>query len=237
MAAEFKNVICSVLARKDNSGFLMQNYQKEFIEFAIQQGVLRFGEFTLKSGRVSPYFFNAGLFNTGSALARLGRFYAAALEDSGIEYDVVFGPAYKGIPLSAALSIALADQYQKDLPYVFNRKEAKTHGEGGNLVGAPLEGRVLIVDDVITAGTAIREVMTMINAAEGATPAAALIALDRQERGQGELSAIQEVERDFGITVASIVGLNQVLDYVSGDPELGQYADAIAAYRDQYGVK
>ena len=215
----------------------MQTYQKEFIEFAIQQGVLRFGEFTLKSGRISPYFFNAGLFNTGSALARLGRFYAAALEDSGIEYDVVFGPAYKGIPLSAALSIALADQYQKDLPYVFNRKEAKTHGEGGNLVGAPLEGRVLIVDDVITAGTAIREVMTMINAAEGAIPAAALIALDRQERGQGELSAIQEVERDFGITVASIVGLNQVLDYVSGNPELAQYADAIAAYRDQYGVK
>ncbi|MAE34907.1 MAG: orotate phosphoribosyltransferase [Oceanospirillaceae bacterium] len=215
----------------------MQTYQKEFIEFAIQQGVLRFGEFTLKSGRISPYFFNAGLFNTGSALARLGRFYAAALEDSGIEYDVVFGPAYKGIPLSAALSIALADQYQKDLPYVFNRKEAKTHGEGGNLVGAPLEGRVLIVDDVITAGTAIREVMTMINAAEGATPAAALIALDRQERGQGELSAIQEVERDFGITVASIVGLNQVLDYVSGNPELAQYADAITAYRDQYGVK
>lgn len=215
----------------------MQTYQKEFIEFAIQQGVLRFGEFTLKSGRISPYFFNAGLFNTGSALARLGRFYAAALEDSGIEYDVVFGPAYKGIPLSAALSIALADQYQKDLPYVFNRKEAKTHGEGGNLVGAPLEGRVLIVDDVITAGTAIREVMTMINEADGATPAAALIALDRQERGQGELSAIQEVERDFGITVASIVGLNQVLDYVSGNPELAQYADAIAAYRDQYGVK
>jgi len=215
----------------------MQTYQKEFIEFAIQQGVLRFGEFTLKSGRVSPYFFNAGLFNSGSALARLGRFYAAALEDSGIEYDVVFGPAYKGIPLSAALTIALSDQYQKDLPYVFNRKEAKTHGEGGNLVGAPLEGRVLIVDDVITAGTAIREVMAMIEAAPGANPAAALIALDRPERGQGELSAIQEVERDFGIRVASIVGLNQVLDYVSGDPELAQYADAISAYRDKYGVK
>lgn len=215
----------------------MQNYQKEFIEFAIQQGVLRFGEFTLKSGRVSPYFFNAGLFNTGSALAKLGRFYAAALEDSGIEYDVVFGPAYKGIPLSASLTIALADQYQKDMPYVFNRKEAKTHGEGGNLVGAPLEGRVLIVDDVITAGTAIREVMSLIESTEGATPAAALIALNRQERGQGELSAIQEVERDFGITVASIVSLNQVLDYVSGDPELAQYADAISAYRDEYGVK
>ena len=210
----------------------MQNYQREFIEFAIEQGVLRFGEFTLKSGRVSPYFFNAGLFNSGGALAKLGRFYAAALEDSGIAYDVVFGPAYKGIPLSASLTIALADQYQKDMPYVFNRKEAKTHGEGGNLVGAPLEGRVLIVDDVITAGTAIREVMAMIEAAPGATPAAALIA-----RGQGELSAIQEVERDFGMKVVSIVGLNQVLDYVAGKPELAQYADAISAYRDEYGVE
>ena len=215
----------------------MQNYQREFIEFAIEQGVLRFGEFTLKSGRVSPYFFNAGLFNSGGALAKLGRFYAAALEDSGIAYDDVFGPAYKGIPLSASLTIALADQYQKDMPYVFNRKEAKTHGEGGNLVGAPLEGRVLIVDDVITAGTAIREVMAMIEAAPGATPAAALIALDRQERGQGELSAIQEVERDFGMKVVSIVGLNQVLDYVAGKPELAQYADAISAYRDEYGVE
>ena len=214
----------------------MQAYQKEFIEFAIAQGVLRFGEFTLKSGRVSPYFFNAGLFNSGGALAKLSRFYAAALEDSGVEYDVVFGPAYKGIPLAATLSVALADQYGKDMPYVFNRKEAKTHGEGGNLVGAPLQGRVLIVDDVITAGTAIREVMTMINNAEGATPAAALIALDRQEKGQGELSAIQEVERDFGIKVISIVGLNQVLDYVSEQPELKQYAAAISAYRDQYGV-
>ncbi|MDK2776671.1 MAG: orotate phosphoribosyltransferase [Pseudomonadota bacterium] len=214
----------------------MQAYQKEFIEFAIAQGVLKFGEFTLKSGRVSPYFFNAGLFNSGRALARLGRFYAAALEDSAIEYDVVFGPAYKGIPLAASLSVALADHYDKDMPYVFNRKEAKTHGEGGNLVGAPLQGRVLIVDDVITAGTAIREVMTMINNADGALPAAALIALDRQEKGQGELSAIQEVERDFGMKVISIVGLNQVLDYVSGQDALKQYADAIGAYRDQYGV-
>lgn len=215
----------------------MQTYQKEFIEFAIAQGVLKFGEFTLKSGRVSPYFFNAGLFNSGAALAKLGRFYAAALEASGVDYDVVFGPAYKGIPLAATLSVALADQYNKDMPYVFNRKEAKTHGEGGNLVGAPLTGRVLIVDDVITAGTAIREVMAMINAAEGATPAAALIALDRQEKGQGELSAIQEVERDFGMKVISIVSLNQVLDYVSEKPELEQYAAAISAYRDRYGVK
>ena len=215
----------------------MQTYQKEFIEFAIAQGVLKFGEFTLKSGRVSPYFFNAGLFNSGATLAKLGRFYAAALEASGVDYDVVFGPAYKGIPLAATLSVALADHYNKDMPYVFNRKEAKTHGEGGNLVGAPLTGRVLIVDDVITAGTAIREVMAMINAAEGATPAAALIALDRQEKGQGELSAIQEVERDFGMKVISIVSLNQVLDYVSEKPELEQYAAAISAYRDRYGVK
>lgn len=214
----------------------MQTYQKEFIEFAIQQGVLKFGEFTLKSGRVSPYFFNAGLFNTGGALAKLGRFYAAALEASGLEYDVVFGPAYKGIPLATTLTVALADQYNKDMPYVFNRKEAKTHGEGGNLVGSPLTGRVLIVDDVITAGTAIREVMAMINDAEGATPAAALIALNRQEKGNGELSAIQEVERDFAMPVISIVSLNQVLDYVSEDPELSQYADAISAYREQYGV-
>ena len=214
----------------------MQSYQKDFIEFAIAQGVLKFGEFTLKSGRISPYFFNAGLFNSGKALAQLGRFYAAALEDSGVDYDVVFGPAYKGIPLAAVLTVALADQYHKDVPYVFNRKEAKTHGEGGSLVGAPLSGRVLIVDDVITAGTAIREVMAIIQGAEGAVPAAALIALDRQEKGHGELSAIQEVERDFGIRVVSIVGLNQVLDYVSEQPELQQYAAAIRAYRDQYGV-
>ena len=214
----------------------MQTYQKEFIEFAIEQGVLKFGEFTLKSGRVSPYFFNAGLFNSGKSLAKLGRFYAAALEDAGVEYDVVFGPAYKGIPLAATLSVALADHYGKDMPYVFNRKEAKTHGEGGNLVGAPLQGKVLIVDDVITAGTAIREVMTMINAAGDAVASAALIALNRQEKGQGELSAIQEVERDFGIRVISIVGLNQVLDYVSEQPELQQYAAAVSAYRDRYGV-
>lgn len=214
----------------------MHSYQKNFIEFAIAQGVLKFGEFTLKSGRVSPYFFNAGLFNSGKALAQLGRFYAAALEASGVQYDVVFGPAYKGIPLAAALTVALSDQYNKDVPYVFNRKEAKTHGEGGTLVGAPLQGRVLIVDDVITAGTAIREVMAIINGAAGAVPAAALIALDRQEKGQGELSAIQEVERDFGMKVISIVGLNQVLAYVSERPELQQYAAAISAYRDQYGV-
>lgn len=214
----------------------MKAYQQEFIEFAIQQGVLKFGEFTLKSGRVSPYFFNAGLFNTGGALAKLGRYYAAALEDAGLEYDVVFGPAYKGIPLAAAMTVALANDHNRDVPYVFNRKEAKTHGEGGNLVGAPLTGKVVIVDDVITAGTAIREVMAMIEAADGAEAAAALIALNRQERGQGALSAIQEVERDFGMQVVSIVNLNQVLDYVSGDESLKQYAPAIEAYRSEYGV-
>ncbi|MBL4799987.1 MAG: orotate phosphoribosyltransferase [Oleispira sp.] len=214
----------------------MQNYQRDFIEFAIKQGVLKFGEFTLKSGRVSPYFFNAGLFNTGKALAEIGRFYAAALEDAEVEYDVIFGPAYKGIPLATTLSVALFDKYGKDVPYVFNRKEAKTHGEGGTLVGSALEGRVLIVDDVITAGTAIREVMTMIEAAPDAQPAATLIALDRQEKGKAEESAIQEVERDYGIPVISIVKLDQVLAYVADQPELKQYAASIEAYRKKYGV-
>lgn len=214
----------------------MQNYQRDFIEFAIKQGVLKFGEFTLKSGRVSPYFFNAGLFNTGKALAEIGRFYAAALEESGIDYDVIFGPAYKGIPLATTLSVALFDQYGKDIPYVFNRKEAKAHGEGGTLVGSALEGQVLIVDDVITAGTAIREVMSMIEAAPNAQPAATLIALDRQEKGKAEISAIQEVERDYGIPVISIVKLEQVLAYVADQPELKQYAASIEAYREKYGV-
>jgi len=217
-------------------GLIMQNYQRDFIEFAIKQGVLKFGEFTLKSGRVSPYFFNAGLFNTGKALAEIGRFYAAALEDAGVEYDVIFGPAYKGIPLATTLSVALFDKYGKDVPYVFNRKEAKAHGEGGTLVGSALEGRVLIVDDVITAGTAIREVMSMIEAAPGAKPAATLIALDRQEKGKAEESAIQEVERDYGIPVISIVKLEQVLAYVADQPELKQYAASIEAYRKKYGV-
>jgi len=215
---------------------IMQNYQRDFIEFAIKQGVLKFGEFTLKSGRVSPYFFNAGLFNTGKALAEIGRFYAAALEDAGVDYDVIFGPAYKGIPLATTLSVALFDKYGKDVPYVFNRKEAKAHGEGGTLVGSALEGRVLIVDDVITAGTAIREVMSMIEAAPDAKPAATLIALDRQEKGKAEASAIQEVERDYGIPVISIVKLEQVLAYVADQPELKQYAASIEAYREKYGV-
>ncbi len=214
----------------------MQAYQREFIRFAIERGVLRFGEFTLKSGRTSPYFFNAGLFDSGLALAQLGRFYAAAVVESGIAFDVLFGPAYKGIPLAAATAVALAEQHQLDLPWCFNRKEAKTHGEGGSLVGAPLEGRVLIVDDVITAGTAIREVMQIIQG-QGAQAAGVLIALNREERGQGELSAIQEVERDFAMPVVSIVSLTQVLEYLADDAQLKQYLPAVQAYREQYGIQ
>ncbi|MCD5992101.1 orotate phosphoribosyltransferase [Pseudomonas sp. CDFA 602] len=213
----------------------MQAYQRDFIRFAIDRGVLRFGEFTLKSGRTSPYFFNAGLFNSGSALAQLGRFYAAAVVESGISFDVLFGPAYKGIPLAAATAVALAEHHDLDLPWCFNRKEAKAHGEGGSLVGAPLTGNVLIIDDVITAGTAIREVMQIIKD-QSATAAGVLIALNRQERGNGELSAIQEVERDFGIPVVSIVSLNQVLEFLADDPQLKQHLPAVEAYRAQYGI-
>jgi orotate phosphoribosyltransferase len=213
----------------------MQAYQRDFIRFAIERGVLRFGQFTLKSGRISPYFFNAGLFDSGSALAQLGRFYAAAVVDSGIAFDVLFGPAYKGIPLAATTAVALAEHHQRDLPWCFNRKEAKDHGEGGTLVGAPLAGRVLIVDDVITAGTAIREVMQIIQA-QGAQAAGVLIALNRQERGKGELSAIQEVERDYGMPVVSIVSLQQVLEYLADDTELKQYLPAVEAYRAEYGI-
>lgn len=215
----------------------MQAYQREFIRFAIERGVLRFGEFTLKSGRTSPYFFNAGLFNSGSALAQLGRFYASAVIESGLDFDVIFGPAYKGIPLGAATAIALAEQHQRDLPWCFNRKEAKDHGEGGTFVGAPLTGRVLIVDDVITAGTAIREVMQIIRA-QNAEAAGVLIALNRQERGQGEgeLSAIQEVERDYRMPVISIVSLEQVLEYLADDVQLKQHLPAVQAYREQYGI-
>jgi orotate phosphoribosyltransferase len=213
----------------------MKQYQKEFIEFAIERGVLKFGEFTLKSGRTSPYFFNAGLFNQGSDLARLGRFYAAALQDSGVAFDVLFGPAYKGIPIATAAAIALFDSYQKDVPYCFNRKEKKDHGEGGNLVGSPLQGRVMLVDDVITAGTAIRESMEIVQA-NGAELAGVLIALDRQEKGKGELSAIQEVERDYNATVISIVKLNDVIEYLKDSPDLAQYLDKVTAYRAQYGV-
>ena len=213
----------------------MQAYQREFIQFALERGVLRFGEFTLKSGRVSPYFFNAGLFDSGLALAKLGRFYAQALIDSGLSYDVVFGPAYKGIPLAATTAVALAEHHQRDVPWCFNRKEAKNHGEGGTLVGAPLAGNVVIVDDVITAGTAIREVMHIIKN-QGAQAAGVLIALDRQERGTGELSAIQEVERDFNMPVISIVSLQQVLEYLAQSAELKQYLPAVECYREKYGI-
>lgn len=213
----------------------MKDYQNDFIDFAIQAGVLRFGEFTLKSGRTSPYFFNAGLFNTGEHLAKLGRCYAQAIVDSGIDFDVLFGPAYKGIPLAAAASIALAEQHGKNIPWCFNRKEAKDHGEGGNLVGSPLNGRILVIDDVITAGTAIRESVDIIKSA-GAELVGVVIALDRQERGQGERSAIQEVEESLGINVASIVKLEHLLEYLKMH---SGYEDAVAmiqSYRDQYGV-
>jgi orotate phosphoribosyltransferase len=213
----------------------MQDYKREFIEFAIENQVLRFGQFTLKSGRISPYFFNAGLFNTGEHLTRLSRFYAAAIQDSCIEFDTLFGPAYKGIPLAATTVIALYDRHQRNVPYCFNRKEAKDHGEGGNIVGAPLSGRILIIDDVITAGTAIGEAMEII-AAAGATAAGVVIALDRQEKGKGELSAIQEVEQNFGLKVASIITLSDLMDYIKGDTAMGEHLEAIRAYRDQYGV-
>lgn len=213
----------------------MQKYQQEFLEFALDVGVLRFGEFTLKSGRVSPYFFNSGLFNTGASLARLGRYYAQAIIDSGIEFDTIYGPAYKGIPLAASLAIAMADNHGRDMPYCFNRKEAKDHGEGGLIVGAELKGRVLIIDDVISAGTSVRESVEIIKAA-GATPAGVVIALDRQERGQGETSAIQEVERDYGLNVASIVRLEELAQYLEVKNNQQDALVAIEAYRSQYGV-
>jgi orotate phosphoribosyltransferase len=213
----------------------MKDYQYKFIDFAIGAGVLRFGDFTLKSGRVSPYFFNAGLFNTGAQLAQLGRFYAQAIVDSDIEFDVLFGPAYKGIPLATTAAIALADHHQRNVPWCFNRKETKEHGEGGNLVGAELAGKVLIVDDVITAGTAIREAVDIIRNA-GATLTGAVIALDRQERGQEQRSAIQEVEETFALRVTSIATLEQLLEYLGDKPEQRPNAIKIQAYRDHYGV-
>jgi orotate phosphoribosyltransferase len=215
----------------------MQDYQRAFIDFVIRHEILRFGSFTLKSGRTSPYFFNAGLFNTGEALAFIGNSYAAALAASGVEYDLLFGPAYKGIPLVAATATALAQQHGINKPYCFNRKEAKDHGEGGLTVGAPLQGRVLIVDDVITAGTAIREVMDLLQRT-GATPAGILVALDRQERGTGSLSAIQEIRQQYGIPVICIISLEMIVSYLGRqqDPALAQSLAAVEAYREQYGV-
>ena len=212
----------------------MQAYQQRFIELALAHQALSFGEFTLKSGRISPYFFNAGRFQSGQALLELGRCYAETLLAANIEFDLLFGPAYKGIPLVSTTVCALADRYGRDVPYAYNRKEAKDHGEGGVLVGAPLRGRVAIIDDVITAGTAIREVVDIIRAA-GAEPAAVVIGLNRQERGRGELSAIQEVERDYGIPVLSIISLEHVMQYLQAQ---GAAADLerVRAYRAQYGV-
>jgi orotate phosphoribosyltransferase len=213
----------------------MQTYQQEFIELALDADVLRFGEFTLKSGRTSPYFFNAGLFNTGRALAKLGQYYADTIVESGIKFDTLFGPAYKGIPLAASCSIALSEKHNRNVPYCFNRKEAKAHGEGGDLVGAPLQGKILIIDDVITAGTAITESMDIIKA-HGAEAAGVVIALNRQERGKGELSAIQEVEQNYGIPVVSIVSLEHLIDYISHQEKYSAYLDPIQHYRQQYGV-
>jgi len=213
----------------------MQDYQREFIDLAVQREVLRFGQFTLKSGRTSPYFFNAGLFNTSAALARLGRYYAAAISESGLEFDVLFGPAYKGIPLAATCAVALWEHHGRDVAYSFNRKEAKVHGEGGNIVGAPLAGRVLIIDDVMTAGTAVRESVQLIESA-GAQLAGVVIALDRQERGRAELSAVQEVERQYQVPVESIVRLDHLVEYLSGNPAQSAALEAIRTYREQYGV-
>lgn len=213
----------------------MKAWQRQFIEFAINKQVLKFGEFTLKSGRTSPYFFNAGLFNTGRDLALLGRFYAQALVDSSIDFDLVFGPAYKGIPIATTTAVALADHHDRDVPYCFNRKEAKTHGEGGTLVGSPLQGRIMLVDDVITAGTAIRESMEIISASH-ATLAGVLISLDRQERGRGKESAIQEVERDYGCKVISIITLEELIAYLEEKPEMADHLVAVRAYRKEYGI-
>jgi len=217
------------------SGEKMKAYQKEFIEFALEKEVLKFGSFTLKSGRKSPYFFNAGLFNTGRDLARLGRFYAAALVDAGVDFDLLFGPAYKGIPIATTTAVALADQYDMDMPYCFNRKEAKDHGEGGNLVGSKLFGRVMLVDDVITAGTAIRESMRIIEA-NGANLAGVLIALDRQEKGKSELSAIQEVEHDFSCKVISIIRLEDLVTYLKQQGDRQDVLKSVTEYRTQYGI-
>jgi len=217
----------------------MEQYQQAFLEFAIERKVLKFGEFQLKSGRTSPYFFNAGLFNTGAALAKLGRFYAAALKQSQVPYDVIFGPAYKGIPIASATAIALYEEYGQDIPYVFNRKEAKAHGEGGQLVGAELKGRTLIVDDVITAGTAIRETMALLKNYD-TQASGVLVALDRQEKGEGELTAIQEVEQKFGIPVISIVNLDLLIGFLElnhkKNTEWQRALCKIKEYQELYGA-
>jgi len=213
----------------------MRAYKTEFIELALEIGVLKFGQFKLKSGRISPYFFNSGLFNTGYALAKLGRYYAAAAKESGIGFDMLFGPAYKGIPLVALTAAALAEHHDIDVPFCYNRKEAKAHGEGGQMVGAAVSGRVLIVDDVITAGTAIRESVNILHSA-GGEPAGVLIALDRQEKGTGEISAVQEVEQNYGIRVASIINLDNLVEHLEGAAEFAQFLPLVTDYRQRYGV-
>lgn len=213
----------------------MLDYQRSFVEFAIGHDVLRFGSFTLKSGRTSPYFFNAGGFDTGARLAGLGRFYAAAVADRAPAFDVLLGPAYKGIPIAAATAVQLAEHHGRDVPWAFNRKEAKDHGEGGTIVGAPLEGRVLLVDDVITSGKAIREVVPLVEAA-GAELAGIVVAVDRQERGTGELSAVDEVRRDLGVPVEAIVTFDHVIEYLQESGRHDEHLEAARAYRDQYGA-
>ncbi|HAO88979.1 MAG TPA: orotate phosphoribosyltransferase [Gammaproteobacteria bacterium] len=215
----------------------MKDFQKDFLEFVIANNILRFGEFTLKSGRVSPYFFNAGLFNTGSKLAFLANCYAAAIADLETDYDVLFGPAYKGIPLAATTALALATQHGIDKPYCFNRKEAKAHGEGGSIVGAELRGRVLIIDDVITAGTAVREAVEIIQGA-GAELASIAVAMDRQEKGTGSSSAIQEIEQAYGIEIAHIISLQNIIDFLQAadDSALSEHLPAVEKYREKYGV-
>jgi len=213
----------------------MQDYQHDFIKFAIDKSVLRFGEFTLKSGRISPYFFNSGLFDSGGSLAKLGRFYASALIASQIDFDMLFGPAYKGIPLASTCSIALADEHGRDLPYSFNRKEAKDHGEGGTIVGSALKDKVMIIDDVISAGTSVRESIDLINQAN-ATPAGVIIALDRQELGKGDVSAIAEIEKNYELPVASIIKLEHLISFLQANAGFTQYYDKIQAYRDRYGA-
>lgn len=213
----------------------MKAYQREFIELAMKKQVLKFGEFTLKSGRKSPYFFNAGLFNTGRDLALVGRFYAQALIESAIECDVIFGPAYKGIPIATTTAVALAEHHDIDMPYCFNRKEAKDHGEGGTLVGSSLQGRVVVVDDVITAGTAIRESMEIIKQ-QNATLSGVLLSLDRQEKGKGEISAVQEVERDYGCKVYSIITMSDLIAYLAEREDMQEHLIAMRTYRQQYGI-
>jgi orotate phosphoribosyltransferase len=213
----------------------MRAYKREFIELALELGVLRFGEFTLKSGRVSPYFFNAGLFNTGYAAAKIGRFYAEAIAQSDMRFDMLFGPAYKGIPLATLAAASLAEQHDIDVPYSFNRKEVKAHGEGGSIVGAPLSGGVLIVDDVITAGTAVREAYQIISAA-GAEVTGLVISLDRQERGQGPYSAVQELKQSLGIPVVSIVQLDDLINLLEESSEYEEFLEPVLSYRKTYGV-